>query len=250
MERGSGKRIAVSGARRVSQVKEPETKAVKLHGRSPRNRTIMNEESCDANSDGNVIYQESMPSYLSLELPGAIRFSCLIMILFVVMLSIWGLISLLIFGPEFRDPFTFIYTLLGGVALSLFFGLGFMLATFARYFKSDCIMIKYVVLNDRIIVSNISTGMCIFNFRFDEISFVESTFPNSRYLFNYWGELCLTKRIFVLSDKRCLLISSPCDQYKQRIPIGYSEEMRLELKNFLLGKTIAPFLMPLVERNE
>jgi len=209
----------------------------------------MNEESCDANSDGNVLYQESMPSYLSLELPGAIRFSCLIMILFVVMLSIWGLVSLFLLDPnirnpfifDIRDPFILIYTLLGVVALSLFFGLGFILATFARYFKSDCITIKYVVLNDRIIVSNISTGMCIFKFRFDEISLVESTFPNSIYLFNYWGELCLTNRIFVCSDKRCLLISSPFDQHKQRIPIGYSEEMRLELKNFLLGKTIRTF---------
>jgi len=210
----------------------------------------MNEESCDANSDGNVIYQESMPSYLSLELPGAIKFFCQIMAQFVTLLSIWGLVSLWVFELGrfgIHDLGTFIYALLGVLGLSFCFGLYFGLITFAGHFQSNYFMIKYVVLNDRIIVSNISTGTCIFNFHLEEISFINSTFPESCYLFNYLGSLRLARRIFMFCNRRCLLISSPHDQHKQSIPVGYSEDMRLELKKFLLGKTIAPFLIPLVE---
>jgi len=207
----------------------------------------VSEEFDDINSDRNVLYQESMPSYLSLELPGAIRWTCLIMFLFVTMLSLWGLVSLFIFEPGNRDPFVFIYTLLGVVVLSLLFGLYFVLMVFGAFFRSDDIMIKYMVLDDRIIVSNISTGTCIFNFRLDEISFIESTFARSSYLSHYRGKLYSATDFFAFSNKRCLLISSPHDKHKQRIPIGYTEDMMLKLENLLLKTSIAHSSTHLVE---
>jgi hypothetical protein len=93
-------------------------------------------------------------------------------------------------------------------------------------------LIKYFVVDDRIIVLNVKSGVCIFYFHISEISYIEAPYYKARCL---WGKYVL--RDFFSSYKRCLLISSPHEEYKQhvpkykqRIPIGYSEEMMLELK--------------------
>jgi len=202
----------------------------------------MNEKFFDAKSDVNVksgdsiIYQESMPSYLELELPYVMSTSLLcaiVPLLFVLVIS-------MVHPHPVGGFFTFLIMLVVFLLLWLFM----MCVVHIRSHLHGHLMIEYTIFDDRIIVSNIATGICIFDFPIREISYTKSVFHKSQYLSGNTGRQSVMDKIFIFcTSKPCLLISSPHDEQKQRIPIGYSKEMILELDNFLLGKTISPFVM-------
>jgi hypothetical protein len=177
----------------------------------------MCEEFFDKKTDG-IVYQEKMPTFESIELPGCNKFYATMLIGFI-------LISSILFAFFIRDAFLYTYTLLGGVVFILITWLLDVRRIFSYKTRFDEFRIKYVVIDGRIIVSNIKTGTCIFNFRVSEISCIKAPFYKSKY---FYGKHVMRRYIFG-SKKRCLLISSLHDEYKQRIPIGYSEDMIVKL---------------------
>ena len=177
----------------------------------------MCEEYFDKKTGGHI-YQENMPTFWSIELPGCNEFYATMLIGFV-------LVSSTLFAFFIRDAFLYTCTLLGGVVFILVTWLLNVRRIFSYKTRFDEFRIKYAVVGDRIIVSNIKTGICIFNFQISEIACIEAPFYKSKY---FYGKHVMRKYIFG-SKKRCLLISSPHDEYKQRIPIGYSEDMILKL---------------------
>jgi len=202
----------------------------------------MNDFFFDAKSDINVklgdsiIYQENMPSYLELELPYVMSTTLLC--------AIVPLLLVLVLLMAHPHPFGVFFIFLIMLVVFLFLWLSMMCGAYIRSHLYGHLMIKYTVFDDRIIVSNIATGICIFDFPISEISYTKSVFHKLQYLSGNTGRQSVMDRIFTCcTNKPCLLISSPHDEYKQRIPIGYSKEMILELDNFLLGKTIPPFVM-------
>ena len=187
----------------------------------------MCEEHFDKKTDGNIIYQETMTKswYLKLEL----------LSIEAVFNLIWpGLVfvPIIFFVFYITNALTFAGTLFGCTVIILICWFVSLLRFLHYYSISDRFLIKYSIIDDRIIILNVSTGACIFNFHLSEISCIEAPYYKARCL---WGKYVL--RDFFTSYKRCLLISSPLEEYKQhipkhkqRIPVGYSKEMMLKLK--------------------
>ena len=157
-----------------------------------------------------------------------------------MLLIVFVLILLIAFVLFANDPPLYSFLLLaGGLGLPAMWtcaAIGLSLNNSRSYrFR-----IKYSVVGDRITVSNLESGICIFDFHLNDVSCIESKYNNSNYLkVNRDGTKEMSKRghsfTFIWCNKPCLLISSPRDEYKQRIPIGYSEEMILKLKELRFG---------------
>lgn len=213
-----------------------------MKSKKPKNESMLEDTNLDIDTKAgdSITYQENMPSYFMLEIPAA-------MIWYSVMLTVLVAVAYFALRSQNFDPFydtsVYLQVMVGTFCICLFF----VLIALLRVFKSSGeYMIKYSVLDDHIIVSNIQTGICIFNFRISEIACVESVYSmscyadskcfadvkrkqrpmSSHYLFHPF-----LFRPFAYCMKRCLLISSPNDELKQRIPVGYSKDMRLKLKN-------------------
>ena len=187
----------------------------------------MREEYFDKKTDERIIYQETMTKswYLKLELLS-------IEGIFTGMLFALVFVAIILFMFYILNGLTLISAILGCVVLTLFTWFVLLLAFYHRYVTSDRFLIKYLVVDGRIIVLNVKTGVCIFHFHLSKISCIEAPYWKARYL---CGKYVEWKNFG--SFKRCLLISSPYEDYKQnipkyqqRIPIGYSEEMMLKLK--------------------
>ena len=186
----------------------------------------MHEEMFDKKTNCDIIGQEGMPPYLILELPAIMKWVAIMF--FILTLTLFCVFTFVI-----SDVFLLTVTFFVGIiVILLVYGIGLPLAIFVRSLESDQFMIKYSVVNDHIIVSNVKSDVCIFNFHLSEVLCIESTYNKSRYL-NHVNEKMKIKHNFVFCDKRCLLISSSRDEYAQLIPVGYSDDSMSKLKDMI-----------------